>query len=184
MGDMEQAQPPPRGPWARVGLWMVLGAGVGAGAFVWTNRTALKAAYRANLPQARAVGREIGATALDLAKDYLPAEEAADDLPRQPRADTLAAPRDPALRRRAPAPPRSAAGRRRLREVQGGMGAAAAVQDVRQRIDAPRLLDEFRVPFWETDLGRGIKYSLCFAFFFGFLGYALFRNTSRHARNF
>ena len=50
---------------------------------------------------------------------------------------------------------------------------------------APVLLHHYKVPFWSTDLGRGIKYSAYFTVFFGVVGYILFRNSDKHhARTF
>ncbi len=176
----------PRSWYASIGFWVLLGAVVGLGVFGWSQRQGLWRTALAGLPQARAAGgrlaesgQKLAKTAQGFAEDYLPDRPKPEHFPDQPAASTLSRPTDPSRRGARREFRISRKARRQLLEVSGGAPNAAQVQDVRQHINAPVLIDEFEVPFWQTDLGRGIKYSLCFAAFFGLLGYALFRNRDR-----
>lgn len=184
--DMLEKQVQPRRWYASIGFWLLFGAAVGLGVFIWSQRHDLRRAVLARLPQAREVGGRLAESggklaqaAQGFAENYLPDQPPEELLPEQPAADTLSRPVGPSRRAARPKRRGSAKARRRLREVRGGGASAAPVEDIRQRIDAPVLIEEFEYPFWKTDLGRGIKYSLSFAGFFGLLGYFLFRNKRR-----
>ncbi|MFH1724245.1 MAG: hypothetical protein ABII00_06440 [Elusimicrobiota bacterium] len=176
-----QAPPPRRRWWASFGFWMLLGAGLGTAFFAVSQRDALRRAYRAHLPEAKAVGKDMIEIAGDLGRKYAPEGGREEDLPPQPSASSLSAPVDPSAARR-----RSETSRRQRRSLPGRRRigktkyrSAAEVQDVRQRLDAPVIQHEFKVPFLQTDLGRGMTMSFGIACFFGLLGYLLFRNKNR-----
>lgn len=173
-------------PWfGSVLLWVLFGAAVGGSTFAWTQRRELASMVKD--PQARAVGRDLKQAAQDFADEYIPAAKKweGDRTPVHPSADKLSAPVDPAHTERLRAGQKGSTSRSlgvRRRAGEESMKSAADAEEYRQDINMPTIDNRFVVPFWGTDLGRGIKYSAYFALFFGALGWFLFRNTDKHGR--
>lgn len=180
-----------RPAWANPMLWGLFGAVLGAGIFVWSQRQALERAARRGAPIAQAKAQEAarrleraaeGAALLadDLAKDAGLAEEPDPDLPRGITAAELEAPTDPTGLKR-PAPKRKGV---RRRTAAGDMPDAGKVQDVRARWDAPDVTFEAKVPWSQTEMGRGALMSGGLALFFGFLAWALFSIRGNKPKSF
>jgi len=185
--NLEVPQDAPRPWWTTMAAWFVMGAFVGAGVFAWTARRELGSMVKD--PRALAVGRDLKQAAKDFAEEYIPAAKKweGDTSPEQPSADRLVAPIDPANTRgrvvgRQGTTDRSLGVRRRAGEK--AMKSATDAEEYRQDMNMPVLRDEFVVPFWNTDLGRGIKYSACFAIFFGSVGYLMFMIQNKHGRTY
>ncbi|MFA5140881.1 MAG: hypothetical protein WC728_16765 [Elusimicrobiota bacterium] len=171
------APPPPTPWWACVPFWMLLGALCGSALYLTVLRKAM--------PPPRQLGREFRQVAKDFAEAYAPARPKDDGLPQGPAADTLSAPVDPTRSRGkyvGRKGSRSLLAKRRGDEY--GYKPAADAENYTHHMNTPLRFDDFEVPFWQTDMGRGIACVGSLAVFFGGLGWFLFRNINKHARTF
>lgn len=188
----EVAEPPKKTPaWANPMVWGFLGAALGAGIFVWSQRQGIEKAARRGLPQAQLAARKLavaakGAKAMagdlagDLAKDTGLAEEPEAELPHGLTGADLSAPTDPTGLKR---PVAKRKGPRR-RTASGDMPNAGQVQDVRARWDAPDVSYDAPVPWLETDMAKGVEITGGLAIFFWLFGLFLFRMSSRNPKSF
>jgi hypothetical protein len=190
-GDFKNTAPeipkePPKRWWSAIGGWFVMGALFGVGVFAWTARRDLGSMVKD--PRALAAAKDLKQAAKDFAEAYVPAAKKyeGEAAPEQPSADQLAAPVDPSHARsqvgQKGTTGRSLGVRRRANEKD--MQSAADAVEYRQDMRMEVLQDDFSVPFWDTDLGRGIKYSAYFSLFFGAVGWLLFMTQSKHRRTF
>ncbi len=171
--------------------WGMLGAVLGAGIFVWSQRAGIEKAARGNLPkaqrQAQLAAKKLAVAAQgakliagDLAKDAGMVDEPDPELPPGVTGADLSAPSDPTSLKR---PVAKRKGPRR-RTAAGDMPNAGGVQDVRARWDAPDVSYEAPVPWLETDMARGVKLTGGLAIFFGIFGYLMFSVTGSKPRSF
>ncbi|TPW21210.1 MAG: hypothetical protein FD126_912 [Elusimicrobia bacterium] len=177
--------------WANPMAWGMLGAVLGAGIFVWSQRAGIEKAARGNLPkaqrQAQLAAKKLAVAAQgakliagDLAKDAGMVDEPDPELPPGVTGADLSAPSDPTSLKR---PVAKRKGPRR-RTAAGDMPNAGGVQDVRARWDAPDVSYEAPVPWLETDMARGVKLTGGLAIFFGIFGYLMFSVTGSKPRSF
>jgi hypothetical protein len=156
-----------------VSFWTLLGAVSGGALYITVVRKALP-------PTPGQLSREFKQVAKDFVDTYAPAQPKEDGFPKGPTADTLSAPVDPTRSR----------GRYVGRKGSGpshdeyGYKSAAGAEYYSHHMNTPLVYEEFKVPFWKTDMGRGITCVGSLALFFGGLGWFLFRNINKHARTF
>lgn len=188
----EVAPPPKKTPaWANPMVWGFMGAALGVGVFVFSQRQGLERAARKGLPHAQLAARKLAVAAKDaqqkaevladdLAKDTGFKEEPEAELPHGLTAADLEAPTDPTGLKR-PVAKRKAVPRRRT--ASGDMPNSGQVQDVRARWDAPDVSYEAPVPWMETDMAKGVQITGGLALFFWLFGLFLFRMSSRKPKS-